>query len=79
MLAKEHKCLLVKIQLVRGYPDRILLTNDGLHALVEFKTVTGVLSAMQEIIFEQLREKKHIVKVIRTVEEFKELLTWMGS
>lgn len=73
-LAKEAKCLLLKIQGTRGYPDRLLIPNKGPLVLVELKDPLGKLSPMQEVIFATLEAMGHRVFVIRSVEEFRALL-----
>ena len=56
-----------------GVPDLILMYNGKAHG-IELKTDTGVLSDKQEKVHEAWKKQGIDVYVVRTFEEFKELI-----
>jgi len=52
--ARDHGYLTVKLQLSRGWPDRLFLFN-GRAVFIEFKQPGGRATVMQEIIIERIR------------------------
>ena len=61
------------ISSVTGVPDRIVFLAGRTH-LVELKTMTGVVSKRQEIVFEQLRQQGFEVQVLRNKEQIEEFI-----
>lgn len=62
-------------QAVVGFPDRMLLVPGGKLTFVELKTKRGRVSKIQAFWHKVLAGMGYPVAVIRTVEEFKNLLT----
>ena len=79
VIAKGNKCTLLKIQGVKGWPDRILITPNGNVAFLEFKTPLGELAPLQTHHLVQLREMGYPVFVPRSSEQFKQIMSLMLS
>lgn len=58
----------------RGVPDRIFISAEGQTVYVEFKAPKGRVSPLQQMHINQLRGHKAEVRVIRTVDEGKQLV-----
>jgi hypothetical protein len=73
---KRLKIVSVKLHLrfSTGYPDRLVVLNNGKTLWAELKTLTGKLSARQELIHVMLRSYGHSVLVLRTKEEITNVL-----
>jgi hypothetical protein len=67
--------------LLAGIPDLIITYNEhqndcgGGIVFIELKTEKGKLSEQQELIHRKLRSHNHRVFIIRTLQEYQELLT----
>lgn len=59
-----------------GIPDTFLAIPSGDHhgLYIEFKTLTGTLSPVQKLVIPQLQAKGYRVEVIRTEQDFQELI-----
>lgn len=57
-----------------GVPDRLLIAKGPRFAFVELKTKTGRVSRLQAAMIRILRRLGCNVAVVRTVEEFKEII-----
>lgn len=73
-LAEREKCILLKIQGVKGFMDRILLAPTGLVAFLEFKRPSGTISALQIYYLDKLRRMGHKTGVVYSVEQFQVIL-----
>ena len=62
--AEAHKCLLIKIEKRKGYPDRILLSPLGRMVWIEFKREGEKPAPIQAYVHSQLREMKFKVFTI---------------
>ena len=58
----------------RGWPDRVVVLSDGQVFWVELKTLTGIVSPLQERVHKLLRQRGHTVYVLRTKEEITNVL-----
>lgn len=56
-----------------GVPDRIFFKN-GKTLLIEFKTLTGKLSKLQQITINLLKQQNISVHIVRSIEEGIKLL-----
>jgi len=74
-LAKEHKCILLKIQGTKGYPDRLLLTPNGHLLFVEFKRPGQSLRPLQKHILQDLVLRGFPAEEVDSVELFSSCLT----
>ena len=74
-IAKAHKCILLKIQGAKGYPDRLLLTPTGQAMFMEIKRPGESLRPLQRHILEDLTLKGFKAEEIDSVELFKHCLT----
>lgn len=75
MLAFKAGCWLVKLRpYIVGIPDRLLLGHQGRVVFIEFKRAGERPTRLQTIRHDALREIGHRVEVVRTVEEFREIL-----
>lgn len=79
VIAERNKCKLLKIQGVKGWPDRILLTPRGRLAFCEFKTPQGQLSPLQQHHMINLRKMHFPVFVPRSSEQFHQIMSMMLS
>lgn len=75
-LCRKLGILAVKVDSTstRGWPDLTLLLPCGTVLFVELKTETGRLSELQKHTIAKIQENKGNVHVIRTLEEFSDLL-----
>ena len=73
-MAKKLGYHMLKIQNARGWPDRLLLTNDGRVVWIELKRPKGLVSPLQNHFHGKLQEMKFQVEVVRSAEEFKLIL-----
>jgi hypothetical protein len=62
-------------QAVVGFPDRMLLVPGGTITFVELKTRRGRVSKIQVFWHRVLAGMGYRVEVVRTVEEFRRVLT----
>lgn len=64
--------------IVAGAPDTFLfMPRRGYHGLaIEFKTETGVQSEAQKLFQERLEVMGYKYVIIRSLEEFKEIIDW---
>jgi len=76
-VAEKHKCLLVKVEKRKGWPDRILLCPNGQMAWIEFKRPGEKPTKFQEHIHEVLRSMNFRVYVVDNYSEFLEALTYL--
>jgi len=79
VIAEREQCKLLKIQGVKGWPDRVLLTPNGNVAFLEFKTPDGQLSPLQVHHMTQLREMNFPIFVPRSKEQFLNIMSLMLS
>ena len=68
--ARNAGCVLLKIQGVRGWPDRLLIAPDGRHMFIEFKKRGADLRPLQEEIQCKLRKMGHKAEMVDSVEQF---------
>ena len=61
------------ISSVTGVPDRIVFLNNQVH-LVELKTLSGVLSPRQILVFDEIGEQGFPVHVLRSYEDIEEFI-----
>ena len=61
------------ISSVTGVPDRIVFMNNSVF-LVELKTLSGVLSPRQILVFDELGEQGFPVHVLRSYDDIEEFL-----
>ena len=59
---------------MQGVPDRIILTSEGHIMFAELKTETGRLSELQRHTIEQMRKRGADVRVVKGIDEVRELL-----
>jgi len=69
--AKTQGALFLKISMLKGYPDRLML-HKGRYTWLEFKTTEGRLSDLQELRIHELQSLGARVIIIRSVTQFKE-------
>jgi hypothetical protein len=79
VIAERTKCKLLKIQGVKGWPDRILLMPTGNVAFLEFKTPSGQLSPLQVHHMTMLRSMGFPIFVPKSKEQFQQILSLMLS
>lgn len=77
--AKEHGCWHAKFKSSnnRGVPDRIYITPDGVVFFIEFKKPskrTAKAGKQQELVIDEMRQKKAKVFVTNDLEEAKEII-----
>lgn len=73
-MAHEHKCILLKIQGSRGFPDRLLLTPNGAILFVEFKKPGEHLRPLQAHIHSELHRMRFQCVTVTSVQQFKQYL-----
>lgn len=73
-IAEKHKCILLKIEKRRGWPDRLLLAPNGKSMFIEFKKLGEEPMPFQLYIHQQLRQMNHTVAVVDTYLKFMEAL-----
>jgi hypothetical protein len=78
LLAKEHGCLLLKIEKQRGWPDRLLVCPNGSMMFLEFKRPGGSLSPLQSHTFDVLRSMNVSVEEVDNQILFLALLQSRG-
>lgn len=61
------------ISSVTGVPDRIVFLNNQVH-LVELKTLSGVLSPRQILVFDEIGEQGFPVHVLRSYDDIEEFI-----
>ena len=73
---KQNAILAVKVDSTssRGFPDLTCVLPNGTVLFVELKTDTGRLSKLQQHTIGKLEKNNANVHVIRSPEEFKELI-----
>ncbi len=54
---------------VRGIPDRLFILPTGETLMVEFKTLRGRLSPIQQAYHRKLLKQSHPIAVVRTVQQ----------
>lgn len=74
-LVKDHKCILLKIQGVRGWPDRLLLAPNGKALFLEFKAPGQTLRPLQQHVLQTLNQMGHKALKIDSVQQFQKCLT----
>lgn len=74
-LAKEHQCILLKIQKIRGWPDRLLLTPNGKALFLELKRPGQSLRPLQAHFIAVLNQMGHPARMVNSVEQFRQCLT----
>ena len=52
-----------------GYPDRLIIMDEGVHFFIEFKRVGGKTRKAQDYVIAVLKRKRHGVYVCETFEE----------
>jgi hypothetical protein len=74
-IAKEHGCILLKIQGVKGWPDRLLLTPKGTVAWLEFKRSDGgMLADLQSWRLSMLEKMQFEVYICTSTKQFRSIL-----
>lgn len=73
---KKEGILAVKVDSTssRGWPDLTVLLPSGAVLFVELKTETGKLSKLQAHTIERIKRNKGKAYVIRSTDQFKELV-----
>lgn len=66
---------LINMGLLAGVSDTVLTTPDGRTLFVEFKTPTGYQSKEQKIFQESVTSTGHEYHVVRSLEQFKSIIT----
>ena len=61
------------ISTVSGVPDRIVMLNNQIH-LVELKTLSGVLSPRQILVFDQIGEQGFPVHILRNYDDIEDFI-----
>jgi hypothetical protein len=75
-IAKSEGHILLKVHHTHaGFPDRMLLVRGGVVAFVEFKAAKGRLTPIQVHWAETLAGLGFRYAVVRTVQDFRALLT----
>jgi len=62
-----------------GVPDRIIITATGKIIFAELKTETGRLAKIQRYTIEQMQKRGADVRVVKGLDEVKQLLTEIGG
>lgn len=70
-IAKDHNCILLKIQKATGYPDRLLLSPKGKMMFMELKRPGGTLRPLQQHILLKLQHMGYPAQMIDSVDQFK--------
>jgi hypothetical protein len=73
-IAEKHGCLYLKIQKIRGYPDRILLAPNGKICFVEFKKPGEPLMPFQKHIQSELRRMNFLCEEVDNFSLFLSLV-----
>lgn len=75
-ISSQNDILCVKVDSTssRGWPDLTCVLPNGTVLFVELKTETGHLSKLQEYMIAKLKRNKANVYVIRSVEEYIDLI-----
>ncbi len=71
---KGIQCVKVDSSSTRGWPDLTCVLPNGTVLFVELKTKTGRLSKLQEYTISKLKRNNANVYVIRSLDEFKDLI-----
>lgn len=73
---KKHKITTYKLVLNpgSGWPDRVILFPGNLCCWMEFKTKTGRLEPIQEVLIKEMNNHGHKVYVVRSLAEAKKAL-----
>ena len=86
----EHKLLAFRANVIKGYspdgrwitsglpegfPDVIVLTNQGQTIYVECKTLVGRAREKQKRLHAVMRKMNHVVLIPRSLEQFIEMIT----
>lgn len=79
-LCRKHAILAVKVDSTssRGWPDLTLVLPCGTVLFVELKTPRGRLSELQKHVIGKLEANNANVYVIRSIDEFRQLLRTFG-
>jgi hypothetical protein len=72
--AEINECLLLKIQGVRGWPDRLLIVPGGTVAFLEFKREGKQARPLQQHILEDLHSRGFSAGVLDNFQQFQTLL-----
>jgi len=70
----EDIVMIIKIQKMKSWPDRLLFLRNSRVLLIEFKRQDGALSKGQLVIINKLKKLGHIVKVVYSCEKAKQCL-----
>ena len=62
-----------------GVPDRIIITETGRIIFAELKTETGRLAKIQRYTIEQMQKRGADVRVVKGLDEVKQLLAEIGG
>lgn len=73
-IAKDHNCILLKIQGAKGYPDRLLLTPTGRSMFMELKRPGETLRPLQQHVLQKLAQMGYMAQMIDSVALFKTCL-----
>lgn len=75
-ISSQHDIICVKVDSTssRGWPDLTCVLPNGTVLFVELKTATGRLSKLQEYMIAKLKTNKANVYVIRSTEEYLDLI-----
>jgi hypothetical protein len=69
-IAAKHRCILLKVEKRKGWPDRILMCPNGQMAWLEFKRPGEMPTKFQEHIHQELRAMNFRVYVVDNYSEF---------
>ena len=74
--AKANGILAVKVDSssMRGWPDLVVILPNGTSLYIEVKTPSGRLSKLQQIAISKIEQQGAAVYVIRTIDEFCEVI-----
>ena len=71
--ATEKGYIFVKLE-IKGWPDRMLLRDNGRTTFIELKTEQGRLTALQRYIRRVLKQLGFPVHVCKSLKQFKSIL-----
>ena len=78
LIAENYGCILLKIQGVKGFPDRLLVGPHGQIMWMEFKKEGGTMSPIQKHIQMKMMRMGHRVEEVDSKQLFMGLLQNLG-
>lgn len=66
---KKRDGMAIKLDSMKGLPDRLVLTPNGKHYFVELKRPEGVLSEIQKEVHRRLIQRGHAVFTLWNINE----------